>query len=114
MKPKTEREIFLAVATPEDWDCWLSFMADWVAGDFPLFYELPACCSHRELWWRSPDCLFCKAFGWDGHSTTRPCEKCMGDKYACERNHHWDERVDAAIVRLEKAGIWDEVEDDRT
>ncbi len=101
---KTEKERLLAMASAEEWDCWISAMS----------YET----------FENPfkDCLFCLAFGYQG-GLNRPCEDCMGisafgevhDPYkrigyiglpCCKIP--WIEREDAAIARLTRAGVFEE------
>jgi len=93
----TEKDKFLFVATPKQWDCWLSYYADNCA-DSPGsdFYD-----DFQEGF-----CLFCRAFR--GH-----CWECMG--VVSDRSTSFslpcleipqDQAVDRAIARLEKTGIW--------
>lgn len=95
--PMTDKERFLQVATPQEWDCWLSYTADKLSryhddrGDF-----------YRS---RNKDCLICLAFQWDREWGTRPCKQCM--EIPCWFKYEDIERVDAAIARLEAAGIWE-------
>jgi len=97
----TDRERYLKVANPDEWDRWLSWKADVYAPNRGLddnddnddcktnFYEPGMCKS----------CLFCIAF--DDN-----CRLCMGDD-ACLGIHR-NERIDRAIEKLEKAGVFEE------
>ncbi len=96
-----DKERFLSVATPDQWDCWLTVRADHFA-------------PRKDPGWEARDkenlsrkfggnCLFCLAFGykcWEC-KTEEDAEAppCLGD--------HQAEVIDLAIKRLEEAGIWD-------
>jgi len=89
----TKKERYLAVATPEEWDRWLSHMADFYASriDSVCFYQ-----SNKI------NCLFCEAFNND-------CRLCAGAKYRHDiscMDISYEERIDRAIVKLNRARVF--------
>lgn len=97
----SEKLKYLKVATPEQWDWWLTLKADDLA---------PSRKGHKINWatrilmdMESPSCLFCRVF-------ERDCASCMpGGKFLnCITDVPGRLRVDAAIERLEKVGVWDD------
>jgi hypothetical protein len=101
-----EKDRYLKVATPEQWDYWLTLKADanasyekndWHVKEISKLYYLTGY-----------DCLFCKVFGYEENGKKRAdCESCMGNGFAPCLGIPEHERVDRAIERLEKIGIWD-------
>lgn len=102
---KSERERLLAVATPEEWDCWIERQAQMRFGPPAIEYA----------------CLFCRAFNKpsslfdddDREKAAKACAACSPDtKYHkdCYRCNAYDdeEKIDRAIARLEAAGIWED------
>ena len=94
---RDEKATLLAVASPEEWDRWLTCNAD------------PFHSAGR--------CLFCEAYGARRGHVPGKCRDCMpeGDFEACPYrakmpcvNHRYRDKIDLAIARLEAAGIWEE------
>jgi hypothetical protein len=88
-----EKERFLAIASPEEWDTWLTKMGDFYSpkGEDTDYVN---------------SCLFCAAFGGD-------CHLCQANEGGMDHFYFrgcWlvpeTERVDRAIWRLSKAGLW--------
>lgn len=106
-----ERETLLKVATPEEWDCWLTVLADLASLEvYCMSQKNCGSCKFNNAYGClkpvPPDCLFCKAFYDD-------CDECMGKgNFRNPLSFHTcgdipiNERIDRAIVRLEAAGIW--------
>jgi len=91
----TDRERYLKVASPDEWDRWLSYMADFYAPGnlyirkFSYYSMIGGKC-----------CWICLVFNAN-------CRLCMGEAMAClyiPRN----ERIDRAIEKLEKARVFEE------
>lgn len=101
------KERFLAVATPKEWDCFLSTWAGIFERDGKTDYASDF-----------PPCLVCKVFG-SRPGKSRGCLECIPQtrynrekefydgKFGC---HLYDgyAKVDALIARLERLGIFDE------
>lgn len=95
-----EKERLLAVASPEEWDWWLSAQSGYfIDNDFHL------------------RCLFCEAVGafrgCVGNGKPHDCGQCMPDGYKqrfvpCCKYDDLGDKLDAAIARLEAAGIWED------
>jgi len=96
----TDRERYLKVASPKVWDEWLSYMADVYA---------PKSIEDNSIYFFEPieiyDCPFCIAF--DGN-----CKQCMYRSFTVDISHCLDiprlEKIDRAIEKLEKAGVFKE------
>jgi hypothetical protein len=93
----TEKEKYLRVATPDEWDYWLTLQAD---------HNAPKRKGGKMNWATREinamgfmSCLFCKTFN-------RNCLECMGNQFGCF-GIPGRLKVDKAIERLEKVGIWD-------
>ena len=97
-----ERERFLAIASPRDWDCWLTLRAD----HFAAFKNPAQEARDKEILSRKfgGSCLFCLAFGYK-------CSECKTEEDQEEPpclGDHGFEVIDLAIQRLEEAAIWDQ------
>lgn len=96
-----KKEDYLAIATPEEWDCWLTEAAD----------------RYGKAQIDVLRCFFCEAAGakrgyvGDGRDI---CSNCMPVQYdsmrrplPCITISH-KEKIDCAIARLEKVGLWED------
>jgi hypothetical protein len=113
--PQSERKkCYLSVMTAQEWDCWLSYKADFYAMHlildqhktyYPKLYkdflgECPVCMAFTKE--KDPDYLM-------GY---RPCGICMpGEGRApCAKGDYYNRgyRLDKLIEKLEKAGVFDD------
>jgi hypothetical protein len=111
-----EKEKYLRVATPEEWDYWLTLKADAnVCYDVKDWHVKEIEKLREKI---GTDCLFCKVFEvtdfylpkWCGNnkiSDCRCCMKCKDEYNAPCLSIDPKDRVDLAIERLEKVGLWD-------
>ena len=94
------KEKYLAVASPECWDMWLSYIADAYAVEGNPYNE--------NYWPFFSKCFFCHTFrhenGYVGN-----CSTCMPNEesYTC-LGISFEDKVDRAIARLEAVNLWDE------
>lgn len=100
--PDWRRACYLSVMTPEQWDQWLSYKADFLSYRYngKTFYNSPI---SGNL------CPVCRAFNVDDYHS-RPCHKCIpGSIKGIPTCINCDdlERIDNLIVRLEACGVFD-------
>jgi hypothetical protein len=105
-----EKLKYLRVATPEQWDYWLTLKADAAWSYFMDDWHVKELEKVKEKY--GTDCLFCKTFeveSFDNNHKKSECKACMpkagingGCLMICP-----EDRIDMAIERLEKAGLWD-------
>ncbi len=101
---KGDKKRFLKIASLEEWDAWLTTQADRYA---PNYDKISTPLANR--------CFFCEAVGASegGIATgnTNDCGRCMPREYSEWRfvpcvAIGYSDKVDRAIKRLEKAGMW--------
>lgn len=111
---------YLAIMTPAQWDCWLTLQAEINSSSYCLrdwsveenkYFE--GC--EDKLIALSNECPMCVVFGYNlDKEKERPCHLCDVEKfdefghYFCLFGVDHSERTDAAIAKLEVAGVWDE------
>ncbi len=106
MAEMTEKERFLKVATPQEWDCWLTIQADYLVGQTYVWPELQRINERFKNTGISDGCLFCAAYK-SNHKECMPHVYPGGFIYRC-LSIPKREKIDAAIARPERAGIWEE------
>ena len=104
-----EKLKYLRVATSEQWDYWLTLKADANASyDVKDWHVKELDKLHEKV---GIDCLFCKVFEvtdfYMPYNKKSDCKCCMGFPGAPCLGIDPMERVDKAIERLEKVGLWD-------
>jgi len=98
------KEDYLAVATPEEWDIWLTTQASVRSPKNRLALKRKI-----DNYIRDEHCLFCKVA--EKASEGLPIAKCVfcmkdRDQIHCSQILI-EEKVDQAIERLEAIGLWD-------